>query len=222
MCCDNRIINKDDRGWEKRKITRVFWKSYVTEFCEKWVSSRGNYAYTRFEKFCTCTGEIIFSNEHKAVFSKNEADYHIPIKSLNIFKDFSSCSKAIFKIKPINTKIIEIINAKKAKNVDYDCLKDYINTFGNVYPFLSNLILRAHEENDEILNLNFRCNIITKLEAKNSVLKKIKEKQDNLLDEIWNTYYKKCKQMMQVLTIFRMGFFGADHGWRGTTQILKC
>ena len=41
-----RYDNKDEVGWEKRKITWVFQKSHVTELCEKWISSRGNYAYT--------------------------------------------------------------------------------------------------------------------------------------------------------------------------------
>ena len=80
-----RYDNKDEVGWKKRKITWVFWKSHVTELCEKWISSRGNYAYTRFEEFRTCAGEVLFTNEHKAVFSRKEADCYIPIKDLDIF-----------------------------------------------------------------------------------------------------------------------------------------
>ena len=59
---------KDEASWEKRKITWVFWKSHVTELCEKWINFSGHYAYTRFEEFRTCPGEVLFTNEHKAVF----------------------------------------------------------------------------------------------------------------------------------------------------------
>ena len=73
---------KNIRNWEKRKITWVFWKSHVKELCEKWIYSKGNYAYTRFEEFCTCSGEVLFTNEHKAVFSKKEPESYIDINNL--------------------------------------------------------------------------------------------------------------------------------------------
>ena len=63
---------KNKRYWEKNVITWVFWKSHVTELCEKWICCRNNYAYTRFEEFRTCSGEVLFTNEHKSVFSKNK------------------------------------------------------------------------------------------------------------------------------------------------------
>ena len=100
-------------------ITWVFWKSHVTELCEKWICCRNNYAYTRFEEFHTCSGEVLFTNEHKAVFSKNKAKTYIDINDLEIFKDFSKDNKTKFKKKPktkietITTKTIKRIAAKK-------------------------------------------------------------------------------------------------------------
>ena len=52
-------------------MTWVFWKSPVSELCEKWIYYNNNYAYTRFEEN-TCSGEVLFTNEHKAVSSKNK------------------------------------------------------------------------------------------------------------------------------------------------------
>ena len=104
---------KNKRNWEKRKVTWVFWRSHVSDLCEEWICSKDNYAYTRFEEFRTCSGEVLFTNEHKAVFSKNEAESYIDINDLEIFKDFSSASKIIFKIKPITAEIIKMIKVKK-------------------------------------------------------------------------------------------------------------
>ena len=61
---------KNKFNWEKRRIVWIFWKSHVTELCEKWIYFNGNYAYTRFEEFRTCSGEVLFTNEHKVAFSK--------------------------------------------------------------------------------------------------------------------------------------------------------
>ena len=97
--------NKSDL--EKEVITWVFWKSHVTELSEKWICCRNNYAYTRFEEFRTCSGELLFTNEHKAVFSKNKAKTYIDINDLEIFKDFSKENKTKFKKKP-KTEIEEL------------------------------------------------------------------------------------------------------------------
>ena len=80
-------------------ITWVFWKSHVSELCEKWKYYNNNYAYTRFEEFCTCSGEVLFTNEHKAAFSKNNAKAYIDINDLNMFKYFSKEDKTKFKRK---------------------------------------------------------------------------------------------------------------------------
>ena len=81
-------------------ITWVFWKSHVSELCEKWKYYNNNYAYTRFEEFCTGSGEVLFTNEHKAAFSKNNAKTYIDINDLNMFKYFSKEDKTKFKRKP--------------------------------------------------------------------------------------------------------------------------
>ena len=94
--------NKSDL--ENKVITWVFWKSHVTE---KWICCRNNYVYTRFEEFRTCSGELLFTNEHKAFFSKNKAKTYIDINDLEIFKDFSKENKTKFKKKP-KTEIEEL------------------------------------------------------------------------------------------------------------------
>ena len=78
--------NKSD--WKKKVITWVFWKSHVTELCEKWICCRNNYGYTRFEEFHTCSGEVLFTNEHKAVFSKNNAKTYMILMILRYLKIF--------------------------------------------------------------------------------------------------------------------------------------
>ena len=154
---------KGEFGWGKRKITWVFWKSHVTKLCEKWIGSKCNYAYTRFEEFRTCPGEVLFTNEHKAVFSRKETDCYIPIKDLDIFKDFSSDSKTIFKIKPITAKITKMNNAE---NIDDSFLKKEINIAGNVYYVLSNFILEMYDDNEGICCLYDKYNISADKEKK--------------------------------------------------------
>ena len=55
---------------EVRKTTWIFWKSHVSELCEKCVQSAGNYAYTRFEEFRTCSGEYFLLMSIKQCFQK--------------------------------------------------------------------------------------------------------------------------------------------------------
>ena len=66
-------------SWEKRQIIWIFWKSHVSELCEKWIRRDGNYAYTRFEEFCACSGEVRFTNEHKAVVSENDVRSYMDV-----------------------------------------------------------------------------------------------------------------------------------------------
>ena len=61
-------------NWSKRHILRVFWnKNIVSELCEMWIFCYGNYAYIRFEELCTCSGEVLFTREHKATLSKEKS-----------------------------------------------------------------------------------------------------------------------------------------------------
>ena len=65
---------------------------------------------------------------------------------------------------------------------------------GNIYYTLSNYILEAYDVNEEIYCLFNRYYISVDKEKRYDILKKIKEKQDNLLDEIWNIVYKKKRK----------------------------
>ena len=155
------------------------------------MNSRVNYAYTRFEEIHTCAGEVLFTNEHKAVFSRKEADCYIPIKDLDIFKDLFDNTKTIFMIKPITAKITKIINAKNIDDSYF--LKEKTRIAGNIYYVLSNYILEMYDDNEEICCLYNRYYIFDDKEKKDDILKKIKEKTNNLLDKIWNIVYKKRK-----------------------------
>ena len=184
--------------WEKRKTTWVFWKSHVSELHEKWVCSRGNYAYTRFEEFRTCSGEVLFTNEHKAVFSKNEAKSYIDINDLETFKDFSRDSKTIFKNKPITAKTIKIIKAKKDSNIKDSCLKtieEYACTIESMRGLLQNCI---YEIDDNFVEINRLYNNLPKAgKSQKEILKKVDELANNLLDIIWGMVYKEDKTVTE-------------------------
>ena len=197
-----KIVRNDienERNWEKRKITWVFWKSHVSELCEKWICSKYNYAYTRFEEFRTCSGEVLFTNEHKAVFSKNEAGSYIDINDLEIFKDFSSDSKIIFKIRPITAEIIKLIITKKDTNIKDSCLKkieEYTCIIENMYNSLQNSIYKIYDNQEEIYDLYSIYYNLSDAEKnrKDDILKKIDEIQNNSFDMIWNIVYKEIKR----------------------------
>ena len=144
---------------DKSVITWVFWKSHVTELCDKWICCRNNYAYTRFEEFRTCSGEILFTNEHNAVFSKNKARTYIDINDLEIFKDFSKENKTKFKRKPrteieaITTETIKAITAKKDKKIKGNYMskiEKYTYIISNICDSLQNT---KENLNDKLIGL---------------------------------------------------------------------
>ena len=92
---------------EVRKTTWIFWKSHVSELCEKWVQSAGNYAYTRFEEFNICSGEVLFTNEHKAVFSKNEELRYIDINDFKIFKEYSKIVISYLRLNWVQSNLLK-------------------------------------------------------------------------------------------------------------------
>ena len=51
-----------------------------------------------------------------------------------------------------------------------------------------------YDDNEEICCLCDRYYIFAEKEKKDDILKKFKEKTDNLLDKIWNIVYTKCKR----------------------------
>ena len=71
MYYDGRVFkNKENGDWRKRQILWVFWNdNYISELCDKWIYKDGNTAYTRFEELRTRSGEVLFTNEHKATLS---------------------------------------------------------------------------------------------------------------------------------------------------------
>ena len=81
----------------------------MSELYEKWLYFDGNYAYTRFEVFRTRSGEMLFTNEHKATLSKEKSNTYIHIDEPKIFKDF------FYDRTPFET---EIKNTTKTKDMD--------------------------------------------------------------------------------------------------------
>ena len=78
----------------------IFWNDgRISEICQKWIGYNGNYAYTKFEELCTCSGEVLFTREHKASLSKKESDTYIDIDELPMFKDFSNINDFEIKTK---------------------------------------------------------------------------------------------------------------------------
>ena len=106
--------NKENGDWRKRHILWVFWNNnHISELCEKWIYKDGNYAYARFEELRTRSGEVLFTNEHKATLSKEKSKIYIDIDKLKIFKYFSFKAPTPLKTKDILYKInnkISIIN----------------------------------------------------------------------------------------------------------------
>ena len=175
----------------------------MTELYEKWIYSRSNYVYTRFEEFRTCTDEVLFTNEHKAVFTKNTTTSYIDIEDLNMFKDFSNDSKTVFKTKSVTAEIITLINARKDKNIDDSSLKkikEHTCTINNLYDTLEKWMYRIDSDRDKIYDL---CDIyynLTDTQEKDNTLEKISKIQNNLFDSVWNIVYKKYERDTDKIT----------------------
>ena len=163
---------KNKFNWEKRRIVWIFWKSHVTELCEKWIYFNSNYAYTRFEEFRTCSGEVLFTNEHKVAFSKNNAKTYIDVNDLEIFKDFSSDSKTIFKNKPVTVKIIEMINDKNINDICLKKIEEYACKIDNLYDSLLNILSKTNYDREKIYDLRDKCYNSTDVKEKDDILKK--------------------------------------------------
>ena len=188
-------------------ITWVFWKSHVTELCEKWICCRNNYAYTRFEEFHTCSGEVLFTNEHKAVFSKNIAKNYIDINDLKIFKDFSKENKTKFKRKPrteietITTETIKIISAKKDKNIKgnhMSKIEKYTYMISDIYDSMQNtgekLTDKAIKLQNLILGLDYQNNLL----LKSKILEKIDAVLNDGLNIVWNMVSKQNRNNKKI------------------------
>ena len=175
---------KNKINWEKKVITQVFWKSHISELCEKWTynnnNNNNNYAYTRFEEFRTCSGEVLFTNEHKAVFSKNKAKTYIDIDDLKISKDFSKEDKTKLKktpkseIETITTETIKIITAKKDENIkdnylakikEYTCMiSDIYDSLQNPKEKLTDKIIMLQNATSELKYAKYQNNLLLKSE----------------------------------------------------------
>ena len=71
----------------KKQILWVFWNNkHISELCEKWVYRNREYGYTRFEELCTCSGEVIYTREHKAITTKRKKNIFLDIDELNVFR----------------------------------------------------------------------------------------------------------------------------------------
>ena len=72
----------------KKQIFWVFWNNkHISELCEKWVYRNREYGYTRFEELRTCSGEVIYTREHKATTTKLKKNILLDIDELLIQKN---------------------------------------------------------------------------------------------------------------------------------------
>ena len=188
-------------------ITWVFWESHVTELCEKWICCRNDYVYTRFEEFRICSGEVLFTNEHKAVFLKNKAKTYIDINDLEIFKYFSKENKTKFKRKPrteietITTETIKIISAKKDKNIKgnhMSKIEKYTYMISDIYDSMQNtgekLTDKAIKLQNLILGLDYQNNLL----LKSKILEKIDAVLNDGLNIVWNMVSKQNRNNKKI------------------------
>ena len=185
---------------KKKVITWVFWKSRVCELCEKWIYCNNNYAWTRFEEFLTGLGEVLFTNKHKAVFSKNNVKTYIYINDYEIFKDFSKENKTKFKKKPesetktITTETIKIITAKKDKNIKDNYLakiKEYACIISDIYDWLQNTKEELTDKAIKLQNLNLKLVYVNSLLLKSAILEMTDDVLNDRLNIVWNILYKR-------------------------------
>ena len=146
--------------------------------------------------------KYFFTNEHKAVFSKNEELRYIDINDFKIFKESSKDSETVFKIKPISVKFIKMINVKKDKDVDDNYLKkikEYVGRIENTFCLLCNCVPEIQKDNFKI------CSLFYKLQFnetnKKDMLKKINDTINNSLDTIWRMLYEKDERLVDKILI---------------------
>ena len=80
------------------------------------------------------------------MFSNKEELRYIDINDFKIFREYSKDSETVFKIKPVLVKFIEMINAKKDKDVDDNYLKkikEYVGRIDNTFCLLCNSNIRT-------------------------------------------------------------------------------
>ena len=118
MICyiDWKDYNSKNGSWLKKHILWVFWNNNnVSELCEKKIFCDGNYAYIRFEELCTCSGEVLFTREHKATLSKEKSLTYIDIDELKIFRNMYSEDEIVLKTKKEYKDLMGKINKKLTK-----------------------------------------------------------------------------------------------------------
>ena len=103
---NKKIKNWKHCNWKGRRILWVFWNNkYISELYEKWIHHDGNYACTRFEELRTCSGEVLFTNEHKANISREKSKTYIDTDELKMFRDSSSKDTIPLKTKDMDKTI---------------------------------------------------------------------------------------------------------------------
>ena len=64
----------------------IFWNNkHISNLSEKWIYRNRECAYTQFEELCTCSGEVIYTTEHKAITTKHKKNIFIDIDELKVF-----------------------------------------------------------------------------------------------------------------------------------------
>ena len=164
----------------------IFWNDgRISEICQKWIGYNGNYAYTKFEELCTCSGEVLFTREHKASLSKKESDTYIDVDELSMFEDFSNINDI-----EIKTKIkTETKDKTKTKTI----MLDKINTKISVINKLNERLVKVKADVTKKVELIYEgiCELQGEIYSDDSWLRLVElNKIDAIIDKtlniVWN------------------------------------
>ena len=171
----------------------IFWNDgRISEICQKWIRDNGNYANTKFEELCTCSGEVLFTREHKASLSRKESGAYIDIDEFPMFKDFSNTNDIEIKTKTktiteIETEKIMLnklnkkIRGLKARNEKLAGLKAYLTAkIDMIYEGINEL-------QDEIYSDDSWLRLV-ELDKIDAILEKV-------FNTVWTTHNKNKKRI---------------------------
>ena len=167
----------------------MFWNNNkVTELREKWIFYGGNYAYTRFEELSTCSGEVLFTREHKATLSKEKSLIYIDIDVLKVFRNEYLDDEIVLKTKKKYKDLIDKINKKITKLRWNIMLKKLSEKIKKKINLINKLIISKLETKIYIDDLR------SELDELNMIDAKIDATADDALNVICNMMCKKIEK----------------------------
>ena len=179
-------------NWLKKHILWVFWNNNkVTELCEKWIFYGGNYANTRFEELCTCSGEVLFTREHKATLSKEKSLTYIDIDAFKVFRNKYFQDEIVLKTKKKYKSFIDKVNKKITKLRWNKMLKTLSEKVKKKINLINKLRISKLEKNIYIDDLRSELDELNKIDAKTDAT------ADDALSVICNMMCKKNRKRLK-------------------------